>query len=79
MIALDALHFLLTEAHKGDLMYDGRAMPAEDVDLWARECIAAPGHELGALRLLFDDLGLELPAAPALTGASGKPLLARNG
>jgi hypothetical protein len=79
MIGLDALHSLLTDAHMGELVYEGQALPAEDVDRWAREGLAAAGHELGMLRLLFDDLGLELPATTLSVKTSGQPILARNG
>ncbi len=46
MIALDALHSLLTEAYSGDLTHDDKIVSAEQVDGWARESIAAAGHEL---------------------------------
>jgi hypothetical protein len=65
IIGLDALHSLLTEANTGDLVYEGKAVPEEDVERWARSRIVAPGHELGVMRLLFDELGLDLQAVPA--------------
>jgi hypothetical protein len=78
MIGLDALHSLFTDANKGELVYEGQTLPAEDVDRWARQSVAAAGHELGVLRLLFDEIGLDLPAStlPAIT--SSQPVLARN-
>jgi hypothetical protein len=78
LIGLDALHTLLTEAHRGELVYEGKSLPAEDVDRWARESIAAAGHELGVMRLLFDDLGLDLPSGRDSGASVGKPALARN-
>ena len=78
MIALDALHSLLTDAHKGELVYEGQAVPAEEVDRWAHQSIAAAGHELGALRMLFDELGLDLPASTLPAKAPSQPVLARN-
>lgn len=78
MIGLDALHSLLTDAHKGELVYEGQALPAEDVDRWARQCLAAAGHELGTLRLLFDEIGLDLPASAFPAQAPVQPVLARN-
>jgi hypothetical protein len=78
MIGLDALHSLLTDAHKGELVYEGQALPAEEVDLWARQSIAAAGHELGALRILFDEIGLDLPASTLPAKAPGQPVLARK-
>jgi hypothetical protein len=78
MIGLDALHSMLTDAHKGELVYEGQALPAEDVDRWARQCLAGAGHELGALRLLFDDIGLDLPSSAPPTQAPEQPVLARK-
>jgi hypothetical protein len=78
MIGMDALHSLLTDAHKGELVYEGQALPAEEVDLWARQSIAAAGHELGALRMLFDEIGLDLPASTLPAKAPGQPVLARQ-
>jgi hypothetical protein len=79
MIALDALHSLLTESYSGELLYDDKMVSAEEVDGWARESIVAAGHELGVLRSLFDDLGLDLPTAapPIPVPAAAKPVAAK--
>ena len=50
--------------NKGDLVYEGRAVEAADFQRWAKEGIAAPAHELGVLRGLFDEFGLDVPTGP---------------
>jgi hypothetical protein len=79
LIGLDALHSVFTDAQKGELVYEGQALPGEEVERWARECLFAPGHELGTMRLLFDDLGFDLPATTSSVKAAGQVVLARNG
>jgi hypothetical protein len=79
LIALDGLHSLLTDAQKGALVYEGRDMRAKEVDDWARAGVSAPGHELGVLRELFDELGLDLPTSPAPGPGRGQAALAGNG
>jgi hypothetical protein len=79
MVGLDSLHSVLTDAHKGDLVYEGKAVEAEEVDRWARKGVVAPGHELGVLRLVLDELGLELPGSPAPALGAAEPALAQDG
>jgi hypothetical protein len=72
LCGLEALHSLLIEANKGDLVYEGRAVDATAFQRWAQEGIAAPAHELGVLRGLFDEFGLEVPKGPP-SGPGVKP------
>jgi hypothetical protein len=79
LCGLEALHSLLIEANKGDLLYEGRAVDAAGFQQWAREGITAPAHELGVLRGLFDEFGLEVPNGPPSGPGAKPPVLAEVG
>jgi hypothetical protein len=79
LVGLDGLHCLLTESHKGDLVYEGRPVEARALQGWAAKSLVAPGHELGVLRLLYDELGLDLPVRPATGQTTTAPALVGNG
>jgi hypothetical protein len=64
LTGLEALHALLIEANKGDLVYAGKTVEAAEFQKWARKAVVEPGHELGVMRLLFDEFGLEVPTGP---------------
>ncbi|MFO0881515.1 MAG: AAA family ATPase [Gemmataceae bacterium] len=67
----EGLRRLAREADAGDLTLGDRLLESQNVCDWARSSIREPGHPLGQLRLLADDLGFDLgpPVTSTVTAA----------